>query len=517
MMAKLPRHLVVAHYHLRPGGVRRVIETALPAMAGNIDLSSVTLATGEEPDEAWLGRVRASLGGLTLHVEVRREFLYWSEIAPSSGLEAPLVRSCTELLAHYGGGDAVLWAHNLALGRNAPLAAAWTRAVAATGAVFVSHHHDFFFDNRWGRWSEMEKSGLDDLASAARVVFPAGPRTVHLAINRADHELLSAEFGERTLWVPDPVVSPVRHAGRDDAARAWLASRTGRASPYWLLPCRLLRRKNIAEALLLARWLRPDVRVVTTGAPTSADEMPYNARLLEGARRGGWPLDLSVLAGATDAPPVSALIGGADAVLLTSLQEGFGLPYVEAAVAERPLVARSLPNVLPDLVSLGLRVPVTYDEIRVPCDLFDAHREREHQRRLWEAWKRTLPGEVRSLAGEPFFAAGTHDLVPFSRLTMTAHLEILGRSPDDLAAALAPANPELAAWCGSGLPSAGFDGQAASALSPGRFADHFREAVVRALAAEGAPDDVPERVLHRFLVDRLRSGNLYPMVFAPET
>lgn len=520
MRPEASRHLVVSHYHLRPGGVRRVIETALPAIVARGDISAVTLATGEKPDELWLERLRDALGGVVLAVEVRPELRYWSELAPvPSDLEARLNRTCTNLLAAKGGDRAVLWVHNLALGRNAPLAAAWAQAAEQTGAVLLSHHHDFFFDNRWIRWPEMQASGLPDLDAAARVVFPSGRRTVHLAINRADYTLLAGGFGERAVWLPNPVTSP-RHGSAEEAgARTWLAARTGHDGPYWLLPCRLLRRKNIAEAVLLARWLRPGARVVTTGGPTSVDEEPYAAWLREAAARGGWPLDLAVLAGVADGPSVSALMAAAESVVLTSLQEGFGLPYLEAAAAGRPLVARALPNVLPDLLSLGLRAPVVYDEIRVPGALFNLPREREHQRRLCEIWRATLPAEVQDLAGEPWVLTGPDDVVPFSRLTMTAQEEVQACATGDLTAALAEANPGMDAWRGAGpnLPAAGFGDGASDSLSPAQFARHFWSAADRADRAVATPDGAPERVMRNFVADRLRGGNLYPMVFAPET
>ena len=46
------RNLVVIHYHLRPGGVRRIIELALPEIASAVPmpLESITLASGELPD-----------------------------------------------------------------------------------------------------------------------------------------------------------------------------------------------------------------------------------------------------------------------------------------------------------------------------------------------------------------------------------------------------------------------------------------------------------------------------------
>jgi glycosyltransferase involved in cell wall biosynthesis len=514
------RQLVVSHYHLRPGGVRRVIETALPALAATGEFTGITLATGEAPEEAWSRRLGEALGGLPLRVEVRREFLYWSEIAPvGTDFPAQLDNAATDLLARAGGEHAILWVHNLALGRNAPLAVAWSRAVAATGATFLLHHHDFFFDNRWIRWPEMQAAGLPSLEEAARAVFPDGPRTAHLAINRADHRLLASGFGSRARWLPNPVTTPRHAAAGEREARAWLAGRTGSDTPYWLLPCRLLRRKNMAEALLLLRWLRPGARLVTTGGPTSADEQPYAARLREAVRQHHWPLQLAVLAGRDDAPPVSALIAGAEAVVLSSLQEGFGLPYLEAASAGRPLVARALPNVLPDLVGMGLRAPTVYREIMVPRDLFDGEGERTRQRALWSRWRDALPAEVQSLAGEPAVLASDEVLVPFSRLTLTAQEEVLGHPDARLQTVLDEANPDLRSWPrgGEGWPASGFGEEAAAALSPSRFAENFLAAMEAADRAVPTPGDAPQKVLASFLQDRLRGDNLYPLVFDPLT
>jgi len=513
------KHLVIAHYHLRPGGVRRVIETALPALVEDGAVDGVTLATGEPPEEGWLQRLQRAIGDVPLTVAVQERFLYRSEWEGGHDDEL-LPKFCTALLERCGGPRVVLWAHNLALGRNVPLAAAWEQAARETGAVFLSHHHDFFFDNRWIRWPEMVRSGVPDLAAAARVVFPSGERVVHLAINRADHALLATGFGAGARWLPNPVATPRHEAGGREAARRWLAQTTGSTAPYWLLPCRLLRRKNVAEAVLLVRWLRPGARLVTTGGTTSSDEESYRGRLVEAAGSGGWPLDLSVLAGAGDTLPVSALIAGAEAVVLTSLQEGFGLPYLEAAASRRPMVARALQNVLPDLLVLGLRVPTAYDELIVPTDWFDVGRERRRQRDLLEQWRAVLPDEARALAGEPWLLAKAGDTVPFNRLTLTAQEEVLARRPQDLGGDLAALNPLLAPWQGRGedLPEAGFAAGGEDALSPTRFAAGFWSAVQEAGRNDPpAGADASWLVLRAFLAERLRGDNIYPLLLAPRT
>jgi glycosyltransferase involved in cell wall biosynthesis len=192
----------------------------------------------------------------------------------------------------------------------------------------------------------------------------------------------------------------------------------------------LLRRKNIAEALLLTRWLRPEAWLVSTGGVSSADEQAYAWKLKTAARRHHWPLQLGVLGGGEwKKPSVAELLAASECVLLTSIQEGFGLPYLEAAAAGRPLIARALPNIAPDLERFGFDFPQYYREVQVPPELFDWDAEVRRQKKVFRAWKHNLPPACRSLAVEPALLrrARTPGPVAFSRLTLTAQLEVLAQ------------------------------------------------------------------------------------------
>jgi len=217
----------------------------------------------------------------------------------------------------------------------------------------------------------------------------------------------------------------------------------------WILPCRLLRRKNVAEALLLTRWLRPEAWLVTTGGVSSTDERPYYDRLAAAARSHGLPLRLAVLAGdETRKPSVAELLAASEAVLLTSVQEGFGLPYLEAAAARRPLIARHLPNVAPDLARFGFRLAQAYEEILIDPTLFDWPAELRRQQQLFARWKRQLPRRYRAWAGVPLLVATGErpGAVPFSALTLTAQIEVLTQNVGDSWRLCAPLNPVLIGW-----------------------------------------------------------------------
>ncbi|MBX3743760.1 MAG: hypothetical protein KF833_00475 [Verrucomicrobiae bacterium] len=527
-------HLIVVHHHLRPGGVRRVIEVALPHLmrewgsggAGE-GAGRVTVATGEAGDPDWVKGLETSMGGIPVRFWVDGVFRYRAEQRRSAdGLRSRLRAVWGRLLGEAagevqrGGGRVVVWAHNLGLGRNFPMAQTLMAACDGMGIPLVAHHHDWWFDQRWRRWPEIRASGFGTLGAAAGAVFPGSPWVRHAAINRADASILRRHAGVRSGWLPnlvEPGDGPSRAAvGR---ARAWLDEAVGERAPVWLLPCRLLRRKNVAEAWLLTRWLRPEAWLVTTGGPSSADERPYWARLEAASKAGGWRVRLGVLSARGNGhPSIPELLGASEAVLLTSLQEGFGLPYVEGTAAGRPLVARSLPNVAPDLRRFGFRFPHGYREILIDPELFDADSERVRQKRLFEAWRRRLPASCRGWAEVPALVTGEAEggAVAFSRLTLTAQLEVLARPAEVSWEAAVRWNPFLEEWrrrAGKGRLAVGGWPETAGRWLGGRsYARRFWR-LAKGRVREGKEEATGAALQGEFIRERLSREYLYPLLW----
>ena len=518
--------LVIVHYHLRPSGVRRIIELATPHLVRQLGgaTPSVTLVSGEAPDARWRAEFAEHLAGVPVECCVIPGCAYLSEQRRSPSAIALELRSAfSRLLAGCRAGNCLVWAHNLGLGRNPVLARQLEQACAAGGIPLLAHHHDWWFDNRWPRWNEMKRAGWPTLKAAAHNVFLAGTNVFHLAINQADARILRRHFGARAAWLPNltepaPRPSPVRVR----AARAWLREQLGAEGPVWLMPCRLLRRKNVAEALLLTRWLRPAAWLVTTGGVSSADEMAYAKKLAAAARQHGWPLRLGVLQrNETGQPSVAELLAASEAVLLTSLQEGFGLPYLEAAAARRPLIARLLANVAPDLAQFGFRFPQGYQEILIDPRLFDWNAEQRRQQKLFSAWRAQLPGACRAWAAQPALLAGgkrPHP-APFSRLTLTAQLEVLVQPPEHSWALCGPWNPFLAVWrrraAAGGLQPTPWPRRAARWLSGKVYAQRLQK-VVRARPASPARHAAVAAQVE-FIRERLAASNLFALLWNRET
>jgi glycosyltransferase involved in cell wall biosynthesis len=444
--------LIIVHYHLRAGGVRRVIELATPHLCRAAIVNSVVLACGEALDNAWNDAFASAAAPASVEFVIEPAFKYVSELRLSPPrLRTRITATINRLLDGSTGQSGIVWAHNLGIARNLLLSRALATACEEHGIPLIAHHHDWWFDNRWLRWPEMRRSGLSSLTAAARTIFPPTKTIHHAAINRADANILQRHFNKRAHWLPNLAErSKSPGAKRIREARRWLQERIGgEAAPIWILPCRLLRRKNIAEALLLARWLRPEAWVVTTGGISSKEEQYYAEKLAAAARQHKWPLRLSVLAGDdVHKPSVAELMAASECVMLTSLQEGFGLPYLEAAAANRPLIARALPNVAPDLAQFGFRFPQQYQDVHVHTELFDWSAERVRQEKWFRHWKSQLPFAVRYKAKAPiiFAARSKPSTVPFSRLTLDAQIEVLAHSSARSWELSAPLNRSLFIW-----------------------------------------------------------------------
>lgn len=518
--------LIIIHYHLRPGGIRRVIELAAPFLARRLGLAEVVLGCGEPAAEQWHTQLRQKLAPVPVRCVIEPAFRYLSEqTEPPAEMERRMESSLNRLFEGATAGNCVVWAHNLGIGRNLLLSRAVARACAKRKLRLLLHHHDWWFENRWRRRPEMQASGFGTLQSIGRTIFPGPPQTRHIAINRSDARGLQRHFGRRALWLPNLTQPfPEVPAARLRAARSWLhQSIVPREAPVWIVPARVLRRKNLAEALLLARWLRPEAWLISTAGASSADEAAYAAALEGAARKHRWPMRLGVLRQAgPEAPNVAELLAASEVVLLTSIQEGFGLPYVEAAAAGRPLIARAIPSVAPDLRQFGFKLPYLYDEVMIHPELFDWEAERRRQEELFGVWRAQLPRACRAWAGAPWLSStGSQPRpAPFSRLTLTAQLEVLAQPAERSWTLCAPLNLQLPEWRrraqAGKLQSSPWPKTAERWLGGEAYARRF-QGLLQDIPAPAPDPNRGSKAQTEFIRRKLRSEHLFPLLWALQT
>lgn len=527
-MKQARQNLIILHYHLRPGGVTQVIRRAIPILtAHEKKLTHLYLAGGEEiPSPSWLPALQKKVAPLSVLQRVDLSLNYFSEQRCSPAKIRQSLRCFLNQLfeeAEATTENTVVWAHNLGLARNVLLSAEISNLCLDKKIPLLSQHHDLWFDNRWQHWRAAKKAGCKSEAALASIIFPNRPGVVHAAINQQDEKFFHQFGDKRSLWLPN--VSPSFERPPEQKiqqTRAWLTKKInlkkGSESRIWLNPCRLLRRKNLLEALLLMRWFDPQAELISAGEASSEQEHPYARRIAETAKKEGWPLHLAILSGTdSTAPGIEEMMAASDVLALTSLQEGFGLTFLEAAFFGKPIVCRELPNVGPDLAKFGFQFPLAYTDVAVARTLFDEEREIRCQEKLWLQWKNELPASVQPLAEKPeLLISPDSPSVSFSRLSLTAQIEVLMHAPQKSRQESRPFNQKLNeafAIPVNEFPPIKWPTTAAKHLSAEAWAANFQRGVHQAKGFFVTSEKKSPAALQKaFMASNLRSANIFPLL-----
>lgn len=246
-------------------------------------------------------------------------------------------------------------AHNIAgLHKNLALTAALGEIAQKSSFKLIHWYHDLAWTNPQYR-AELHDGYPWDLL---RTPWASA---LHVTISESRRHELAALLGIPT---DDICVIP---GGIDPKSFLRLTPRIARlaerlhlnaADAVLLYPTRLTRRKNIELAFEILAALRGqtgcDIRLLVTGPPGSHN--PGNARYLDELLERRQHLHLTssayLLFAEGDAPTaplllddddISSLYALADALLFTSLQEGFGIPILEAGLVGLPIFCSDLP------------------------------------------------------------------------------------------------------------------------------------------------------------------------------
>ncbi|MBN8710667.1 MAG: glycosyltransferase [Verrucomicrobia bacterium] len=391
--------IAILHFHLRPGGVTRVIEMAHDALvaAGH----EVLVVSGEPQPEA--GRLPVDRVAVAPALGYGVTSSRWEELKEE-------VEACVR--ARWADGADVLHLHNHALGKNfaLPLAvAAW----AKEGERLLLHIHDFAENGRPENYRLLlEQLGGEEGLRAA--LYPVSSRIAYGLLNKSDLNRMHAA-GD-CHWLPNPVILP--HAQHPVTAGELHAER------LIVYPCRGIRRKNIGEALLLASALGAGEKLVLTAPPMTPSDQGLYARWKAVAERLRLPV---IFEGQTllGRSTVDFLVG-ASLCLTTSVTEGFGMAFLEPWLAGVSLAGRDLPQVTEDFRESGVEFSHLYARCDVPVS--DARRQAVEQaiyeavRHSCESYHVPIKAEMVAAASAAVFAG---ELADFGRLPEAAQERIL--------------------------------------------------------------------------------------------
>jgi len=243
-----------------------------------------------------------------------------------------------------------LIAHNVcSLNKNLVLTAALKRLYRpAHPPHLILWHHDLAWTTARYR-DELHQGYPWNLLSQD---WPGVTQVVVSRVRQAELAALLDVAGERIHVVPNGIDASQFFKLEEFTIQLAVHHRLLQAVPLFLLPVRITPRKNIETALRIIHELRPrfpDIKMIVSGPP--GPHNPANQHYFSMLRslRDKLGLDQAVvfLAEITSEyipdPVIFDLYRLADALLLPSREEGFGIPLLEAGLAGMPVFCSSIP------------------------------------------------------------------------------------------------------------------------------------------------------------------------------
>ena len=372
--------IVILHYHFFPGGVTSAVRESLRALksSGSLEDKEIVLLCGHERGT---GNLLDALktAGIQVKINIHPELFYRQD--PWSGKKEfeNDARKLADILLSYGRSETIFWIHNPTLGKNPALTRALIMASEESEKNsdpynFLYHIHDF---PECGRPNNLRFLFNCYPGGGLKSLYPETSNVSFVCINSADRELMfrCGVPRKKVFFLPNAInVSDRRNVS---CAKETVASSLKKYAekhgyffdplrPWWLMPVRLIRRKNALEAFFL-RIFDKNVQILITLDANSAPEYPYANAVKAAIKRENAPGIVGFgaeLVGKTFS--FEALICSSRAVVTTSLMEGFGFAFIEGPIRGKPVLGRNLPHVTKDFGTLGLPPDNLYDSFFVP-------------------------------------------------------------------------------------------------------------------------------------------------------
>ena len=349
--------ILIIHYHLRAGGVTRVIESQakiLREQGHEIQIAS------SGPQEEW-----AKPGVILAELDYKTEGTI------------PVERLLEQ--------KADLWIiHNPTLGLNIHFPEL-IEIAARAGVPILMQIHDFVEDGRPQNYQ---------LVIGNERLYPTAPHVHYATINRRDLGILKAAGipESRVHFLPNPVNPP--HI-------------TKRASknPFLFYPVRGIRRKNLGEICLLAAHAPSKTRFAVALRSGSEEPAFIHDDWVSFAKKEQLPIDFDVVSNNPDS--FVEFLEKATHLVTTSISEGFGLTFLDPAFLNKPLIGRDLPQITCDFVGYG----TLYQSIPISLNVLPRLEEeyREQLATTMLAYGRTLDVPELDYAWSQFSAGGNVD------------------------------------------------------------------------------------------------------------
>ena len=413
--------IAILHYHLNPGGVTQVIANHLQSLDLALEGTSkckVAIFHGGKI-EGWNAPFLNQLQHLEVSIQSLPALSYDTgpaECPDPAGLAKELLSQFARI--GFDSARTVIHVHNHSLGKNISLSAA-LHQLAVAGYPLLLQVHDFSEDFRPDQYARVAKSFPNGQAvSSGGLLYPQASQIHYAVLNSRDRDALSRSgvADQRLHELPNPIVEFNQLPPRDKIRT--VLSRDAEIpvdKPLLVYPVRCIRRKNIGELLLWATLLQTRACFAATLAPQNAMEIPAYDRWKRLAKEAQLPCLFEL----GDQLSFRESLAASDALITTSVAEGFGMVFLESQLMGRNLLGRKLPEITKDFEKNQINFSSLYERFSVPVDLIGLDQVR---RDILAAYQKTIAAyDRRSItldtAGDSFDRLVADGTIDFAMLT----------------------------------------------------------------------------------------------------
>lgn len=425
-----PVDIVILHAHFQRGGVTQVVENHVAALAASSNVDRILLVSGERRGGLSAATLERSQALIVPGIDYDPDGLPGGS-APQRAAELSERLSGELAAANVDRSSSVLHWHNHSLGKNTATPQV-VRRLAQSGWRFLLQIHDFAEDYRPENYQRLiAAAAATTTEQLDEFLYPLAPQIHYAALTGGDAAVL-AGLGVATECLhrtPNSVTLAVDEL----ADREYVLTKLRRvfslpeAARWCLYPVRGIRRKNVAEFLLVCRWLADDCFGGLTLRPTT----PLESRSYDRWRRLAAEVSPQAVFDAGEHQEIGFTdnLAAADLIVSTSVAEGFGMAFLEPWLASRGVVARRLPGVTDDFTASGVELSALYDRIPIPGDADWLSRCRHHiedsLRAAWKSIPTSFHPPTRPLDED------SAETIDFARLTPGDQIAVLQRAAND--------------------------------------------------------------------------------------
>ena len=404
--------VAILHYHLKPGGVTRVIENTVRELE-KADIESLVFCSEQADKKAYPFDNVCVVPGLAYN----DDFDPGKVDTLKSELEAACRKEWNTLPD--------LWhVHNHSLAKNLEVPVVVSRW-AQEGQKLLLQIHDFAEDGRPQNYKSLLVTlAQKDPQKLNTILYPSGDHVAYAFINGRDRSFFT-QAGvdeERCHLLANPVWLDIDQEAKLDTPEL-------EGKRLFLYPTRSIRRKNMGELLLWAAAAEEDVVFGSTMAPANPTALPIYEAWVELAER----LNLPVRFGLGTEHAFEALLNSSHALVTTSIAEGFGLAYLEPYLIGAQLVGRNLPDITQDFTHTGIRLHGLYPRLDVPIAWVGKDRLRQsvHEGlvRYYQSYRQVFNKPMTDQALDAIIQGDTVDFGYLDEAMQSTVIELVSRNP----------------------------------------------------------------------------------------